>query len=172
MGKMLILGALAYMQSSENASYNLTLRFVTCFAFIQLMMLLPSVMLAVHNRGSTSFFVGETLLILASGFLGVASLSEKYVNAYAIFLTNHVLMCQIDILKNNRLLLRCRTFIVICVLLCIIVSLGSLIVYCPIPLIPEIAIALFCGEIAGVCVAVICNMISMVAMWYENILSW
>ena len=150
---------------------HVTVGFVTCYSMMQMCVFVPSIFQPMQDRGTTTYFIGETLLMLSVGFLTPVVFAPKYINVVCMFLLAHVSSCQIECLMSNRSLLRwfnysCFRIGVACIFIC-----GSMLVYCPVPLVPEMALALFSGEIAGILVSVCCNLISVGSVWYENLLS-
>ena len=167
-GKVLLLIGIVIAQGGESSS-GMVIGFMSCYAILQSCILVPSIGLPVKNRSLTTYLIGETLLMVSAGFVGPVILPHKYINMFVIFLLAHTSACQLECLASNRSLLRWVDGVRVCLVLGTTAVGGTLVVYCPAPLIPELALALFCGEIVGILVAITCNILSYFAFWYESL---
>lgn len=142
--------------------------FVTSYSLLQMCLIAPSIVLPCSKRSITTYFTAETILILAMVFVGVGILPEQYKNMYAIFMVLHISSCQMNALISGKDLLKCGGFVQTTLTTMTVIFCGSMLVFCPTTLIPEIALAMFVGEIVGVVVAVMCSVFGMISVWYEN----
>lgn len=170
-GKVLVLVGLFFFRGSQESSLEMMKGLMTCFLIMQMCILVPSIVLPVRERSLTTYFVGETVVMLACGFVGLSILPRQYINMYEIFLLVHISSCQFDGLICSSWLLKCTFYVHTLMFVGTISICGSMIVYCPIEFAPEIAVALFCGELVGIVASVMCNVISLVSVSYENFMS-
>lgn len=161
-------------QSDTGTRQNLSIGLYNVFVLLQICILFPSVILPVKNRNVTTYFLGETILMLAAGYAGLSLTMRRQADMCIVFLVAHLVSCQIQELQSNTYLVRgagCQLGIPILNVYLLIVAFAVciyMIIYARVSLTPEIAVALFCGEIVGFVVSVVSSVLSILSVTYEN----
>lgn len=173
--KVILLSSIFGFRGTIVSDESLTPGLVNLFVVMQMCMFLPSLLVPVKDWNLTSFFIGETLLMLGGVYIGLSTLPTQYVNGYTVFIVLHIVSCQVQALSDNNFLLSgAGEYFGMHWLHIYLMFLGtglciSIVTNSYVSCTPEIAMSMFCGEIVGVFVSVASSILSFVSVKYENV---